>query len=284
MPQSPRASRPSERRPGTLVAIGGSESKDGMPEILGRFVYAAGGRHADILLVPIASSLQSTAERYRTTFRRLGAGSVHVLHPKTPGAANDPEGVEMVEQASAIFFTGGDQFRLSQRLAGTALERAIREAHARGTTVGGTSAGASFLSKRMITYGKSGSTPRHDLVNLADGLGLTSRFIIDQHFQERNRMGRLLTALALCPGAMGLGLDEATAAVIDGDSLEVVGDGAITVLDGRRMDARVPHHWDRHDPICMTDVRMHILVHGAKFDVRRRRATPPPATERERGP
>ncbi len=281
MPHSAGASHRSECHAGILVAIGGSESKDGVPEILGRFVYAAGGRHADILLIPIASSLQSTAERYRATFRHLGAASVQVLHPKTSGAANDPEAVAMVGQASAIFFTGGDQYRLAQRLAGTALERAIREAHARGTTVGGTSAGASFLSRRMIAYGKSGSTPRHDLVNLADGLGLTSRFIIDQHFQERNRMGRLLTALALCPGAMGLGLDEGTAAVLDGDSLEVVGDGAITVLDGRRMDARVPHHWDRHDPICLTNVRMHILVHGARFDVRRRRATPPSATEKE---
>jgi cyanophycinase len=272
-----RAQRVREAR-GYLVPIGGAEQKIATrePLILGRFVYVAGGRRAKLVVIPAASSLPDTGARYCRVFRHLGARSVDQLHPRTRKEANDPEAVALIRGSTGVFLTGGNQFRLSKRLVGTALAQAIREVHAGGASVGGTSAGAAFLSANMIAFGKSGSTPRPDMVTLAPGLGLTSRFIIDQHFRQRDRLGRLLTALAGSPRTIGLGLDEDTAAFIEGDRFEVVGNGAITVVDARRVETWVPPaHADRHDPICMTNLKLHVLVHGAAYDIGRRQATVP---------
>lgn len=270
---------------GMLVPIGGSEAKGkDEPIVLGRFVYVAGGLAAEIAVIPTASRVADTGSRYRDLFLRLGARSVHVVRPSTRRAADSAEGVALIERASAVFFTGGDQFRLSQRLIGTALAAAVQSRFAHGGVVGGTSAGASFLSERMIAFGKSGTAPRMDMVTLAPGLGLTSRFIIDQHFGHRNRMGRLLTALAIAPDAIGLGLDEDTAAFIGPDSLEVAGSGTLVVVHADPGEAQTPppaaRASDRHDPICMTDLTLHILVHGATFDVHNRVATSSSANRR----
>lgn len=268
---------------GVLVPIGGAEEKVATrePLILGRFVYVAGGRRSKLVVIPTASSLPDTGERYCKVFRHLGVRSVDLLRPRTRKEADDAEAVEKIRESTGIFLTGGNQFRLSKRLVGTALAEAIRELHADGAAVGGTSAGAAFLSTNMIAFGKSGSTPRPDMVTLAPGLGLTSRFIIDQHFRQRDRLGRLLTALAGSPNAIGLGLDEDTAAFIDGDAFEVVGNGSITVVDTRRVETWVPPaHADRHDPICMTNLKLHMLVHGSRYDITRRVATVPCARRR----
>lgn len=261
--------------PGTLVLIGGAESRDGgrRPVILERFVQVAGGAQARLIVIPVASALATTGERYAGIFTRLGARSVHILDAKTHREANSAKVVGVIEQASAIFFTGGEQCRLAERVLGTRLEKAIRAAHARGVLVGGTSAGASFLSARMIRLGKSGSVPRTGMVDLAPGLGLTSRFIVDQHFGRRNRTGRLLTALALCPEAIGLGLGEDTAAFVEGDSLQVVGAGTVVIIDPARVKACLGRRPGRHFPIGMSDVTFHFLVHGAKFQLPARIAT-----------
>lgn len=252
---------------GILVPIGGAEEKDatGEPLILGRFVYVSGGRRARLVVIPTASSLPDTGRRYCTVFDHLGARKVEMLRPRTRREANDPEAAAMIRRATGIFLTGGSQFRLSKRLSGTVMAKAIHERFAEGAAVGGTSAGAAFLSDRMIAFGKSGSTPRPDMVTIAPGLGLTSRFIIDQHFRQRDRLGRLLMALAEFPEAIGLGLDEDTAAFIGGGGFEVVGNGAITVVDARSAETRRLPHPGLHDPIGMSNLRLHILVHGSTF-------------------
>ncbi|MDE3127224.1 MAG: cyanophycinase [Gemmatimonadota bacterium] len=273
---TPRAhSRPAP--PGLLIPIGGAEAGSREPVTLGRFLYAAGGTRAELAVVPTGSSEPDTGERYRELFTRLGARVVHVVGPTTRREANDPQAEALVRRASGIFITGGDQYRVATVLRGTAVGRAIRAAHAAGAVVGGTSAGAAVLSAQMIAFGKSGATPRAGMVSFAPGLGLTSRFIIDQHFRQRDRLGRLLTALATYPRAIGLGLDEDTAAQIGARSLEVVGSGAITVVDPAGATSSLPRNGSQHQPICITGLTLHVLVHGATFDITTRTAAPPPA-------
>lgn len=264
--------------PGALVPIGGAESGSREPVTLGRFIYESGGPGCELVVVPTGSSDGDTGARYREIFARLGARVVHLVDPRNRHEANDEQMVALVRRASGIFLTGGDQYRLAARLRGTAVGRAIRTAHLAGVTVGGTSAGAAVLSSQMIAFGKSGATPRAGMVTLSPGLGLTARFIIDQHFRQRDRLGRLLTALATYPRRIGIGLDEDTAAVIRPDGFEVVGAGAITVVDATRSSARTPRHPDRLDPISIANLTLHVLAHGATFDITTRTATPPPGT------
>lgn len=267
--------------PGLLVPIGGAEAGSGEPLILGRFVYAAGGSGSELVVIPTGSSEAETGERYRARFTRLGARAVHIVDPARRRDADDPDAVALIRHASGIFITGGDQYRLATRLRGTAIARALRAAHAAGTPVAGTSAGAAYLSAHMIAYGKTGATPRMGMVTLTQGLGLSSRFIIDQHFRQRDRLGRLLTALTVFPKAIGLGLDEDTAAFISADSFEVVGNGAITVVDALGAASCVTRDAGRQQPICMTGLVLHVLVHGATFDITRRRAIAPPNAREE---
>jgi cyanophycinase len=255
---------------GFLVPIGGAEKKIREPVILGRFAYVCGGRRARLLVIPTASRLADTGDRYRDVFRQLGVRHVELLSVQTRRDSTREDACEAVRRATGIFFTGGDQMRLTRRVAGTPLAAAIREQYAAGVSVGGTSAGAAFLSQRMIAYGKSGSTPRPDMVMIAEGLGLTDRFIIDQHFRQRDRLGRLLTALAGRRGDIGLGLDEDTAAFIGSDSFDVVGNGAITVVDTKSARVCPTHRAGRTDPICLVGLRLHVLVHGSTFQMRAR--------------
>ena len=143
-----------------------------------------------------------------------------------------PELLEILDHADGIFLTGGNQLRLSTLIGGTSMAKALRRRNAEGAHIAGTSAGAAFLCEHMIAFGKEGASPRAKIVTLAPGLGLTNRVIIDQHFRQRDRLGRLLTALAYNPFAIGIGLDENTAAFIGPDDvLEVVGGGALTIVD-----------------------------------------------------
>jgi cyanophycinase len=182
-----------------------------------------------------------------------------------------------LEAADGVFLTGGNQLKLSTTLGGTPVTAMLRRRNAEGQVVAGTSAGAAVLSEHMIAFGNEGSTPRADMVTLAPGFGLTDQAIIDQHFRQRDRLGRLLTALAYNPEPVGIGLDEDTAAFIDADDvLTVVGSGAITVVDPSSMSYSSMDSAQRHSPVCVLDIRAHVLVEGARYDLRTRRATPPP--------
>jgi cyanophycinase len=169
--------------------------------------------------------------------------------------------------------TGGNQLRLSTTLGGTPIAQAIRRRNAVGMHVAGTSAGAAFMSEHMIAGGDEGSTPRPDLVTMAPGLGLTNNFIIDQHFRQRDRLGRLLTALAYNPFAVGIGLDEDTAAFIrPGDELEVVGSGGITIIDPTQLDYSSMDRARRGEPVSLIGVKLHILIAGGRFEIASRKA------------
>ena len=196
---------------GWIIPIGGAEDKQTNPRILQRFVELSGGPEADIVVIPTASRLKDTGTRYEELFRGMGVAQVEVLDFDTRRDCQEEGRLARLARASGIFFTGGNQLRLSTILGGTHVARTIRLRNAQGVTVAGTSAGAGFLSEHMIAFGSEGSSPRASSVRLAPGLGLTHRFVIDQHFRQRDRLGRLTAALAYNPFAIGIGLDEDTA-------------------------------------------------------------------------
>jgi cyanophycinase len=212
---------------GWIIPIGGAEEKQNDPLILQRFVELCGGENADIVVMPTASRLQDTGARYERIFRELGAADVTAVDFDTRRDCAESNRLDRIARASGVFFTGGNQLRITTLIGGTPVAKLIRERNAHGMPVAGTSAGAAFLSEHMIAFGEEGGSPRRRQRGLAPGLGLTNRFIIDQHFRQRDRLGRLTTALAFNPFAVGIGLDEDTAAFIGPDNtLEVEGSGA----------------------------------------------------------
>jgi cyanophycinase len=264
---------PEGRQRGWIVPIGGAEAKDNSPQILRRFVALAGGAAAEIVVIPTASVLRSSGPRYERLFAEMGARRVASLDFDTRRDAEEPGRLEQLGRATGIFFTGGNQLRLSTLLGGTAVAKAVRQSNAAGIPVAGTSAGAAFISEHMIAFGDEGSTPIAGSVRLAPGLGLTNRFIIDQHFRQRDRLGRLLTALAYNPFAVGIGLDEDTAAFIAPDNtVDVEGSGAITVVDAADLQFSSMDSIKESRPVCMLGVKLHILTQGATFNLHTRKA------------
>jgi cyanophycinase len=260
---------------GWIVPIGGAENKENDRLILERFVRVSGGREANIVVIPTASRLHETGPRYERLFRELGAAEVAVMDFDTRRDCQEPGRLQRLEAASGIFFTGGNQLRLSTLLGGTPVAKLIRVRNALGVAVGGTSAGASILSEHMIAFGDEGSAVLAGSVRLAPGLGLTNRFIIDQHFTQRDRLGRLITALSYNPFAVGIGLDEDTAAFIGPDeTIEVVGSGGVTVVDAADITHSSVAEASEGQPICMLGLKLHILVAGATFNLHTRKANP----------
>ena len=263
---------------GTVIIIGGAEDKVRDRVILSRFVTLAGGRDATIAVVSTASSLGAEAgERYRQIFGDLGVTRVRPLHAVTRAQANDETAARAIRDASGVFLTGGNQLRLSSTIGGTRLADAIMDRFQRGAVVAGTSAGASAMSSHMIAFGASGATPKQRMAQIAAGLGLLPGVIIDQHFQQRNRLGRLLSLIAQNPSLLGLGVDEDTAGVVGPDHvLEVIGRGSITVVDGAGSETDA---WEvrGHRPLMISGVVLHSLPAGYRFDLRRRHRVATPA-------
>ena len=256
---------------GWIIPIGGAENKENDRHILERFVEVSGSDEADIVVIPTASRLHETGARYEKLFRDIGAARVTVMDFDTRRDCQEPGRLERLQQATGIFFTGGNQLRLTTLLGGTPVAKLIRVRNAHGVTVGGTSAGASILSEHMIAFGDEGSSVISGSVRLAPGLGLTNRFIIDQHFRQRDRLGRLLTALAYNPFAIGIGLDEDTAAFIGPDeTVEIEGSGGVTVVDASEVSYSSMDVVSEGQPVCMLGLKLHVLVAGARFNLHTR--------------
>jgi cyanophycinase len=265
---------PEGQQRGWIIAIGGAENKENDRRILERFVGAAGGAAADIVVIPTASRVHETGPRYEQLFSDIGAARVTAMDFDTRRDCQEPGRLERLAEASGIFFTGGNQLRLTTLLGGTAVAKLIRSANARGVTIGGTSAGASILSEHMIAAGDEGSSVIAGSVRLAPGLGLTNRFIIDQHFRQRDRLGRLLTALAYNPFAVGIGLDEDTAALIGPDeTVEVEGSGGVTIVDAADCSYSSIDSVEEGQPACVLGLKLHVLVAGATFNLHTRVAS-----------
>jgi cyanophycinase len=259
---------------GWIVPIGGAENKENDRDILEHFVEVSGGDSANIVVIPTASRLSETGPRYEKIFNELGADKVAVMDFDTRRDCQELGRLQRIEEATGIFFTGGNQLRLTTLLGGTPVAKLIRSRNARGVTVGGTSAGASILSEHMIAFGDEGSSVISGSVRLAPGLGLTNRFIIDQHFRQRDRLGRLMTALAYNPFAVGIGLDEDTAAFIGPDeTVEVSGSGGVTIVDASEVTYSSVAESVEGQPVCVLGLRLHFLVAGATFNLHTRQAS-----------
>src|SRR5947208_9283855 len=279
---------------GPVMVIGGAEDKLGERVILSRFVQLAGGAQAHIGVISTASSLGNAAtDLYRHIFGRIGVVKVTGVRPETREEANDPQTVDALKDATGIFMTGGNQLRLSSVIGGTKLGEAILDAHGRGVVVAGTSAGASAVATHMMAFGSSGATPKHRMAHVSVGLGLVVNVVIDQHFEQRTRLGRLLAIVAQSPSLIGIGLDEDTAAVVYADrTFEVIGRGAVTVGDGSNVQTDA-FYTKAHRPMMVSGAVLHSLPAGYRFDLTERSLLPPlddmtpkaqrvPVTERRR--
>jgi cyanophycinase len=253
-----------------LLVIGGAERYGpGGTEILRRFVEMAGGRAAELIVIATASAEPAVLEaEYATLFTRLGAGRVRALRLENRTQANEPAVVEALAAATGVFFTGGDQLRITTVLGGTRTDSALQTLVRAGTIVlGGTSAGAAMMSGTMILGGDGPGITR-DSVRTGPGLEFLPGVLVDMHFAERGRLNRLLSAVALYPHELGLGIDEDTAILAEGDYFEVLGTGTVTVVDaGAAADIRVP----ADGPIALTGVRVHVLPAGCGFELSSRR-------------
>ena len=260
---------PSKRRATpTLLIIGGAEDRVGKATVLRRFVRLAGGRKAKIVLIPTASSFQDeVTEAYTEVFTRLGAPAPSVVNPQSRQESHDEALVALVDEATGVFMSGGSQLKLSQRFPGTPLGDALHRAHDRGAVVGGTSAGASIMSQFMISMGDEGITPRQRHSQLSAGLGLLQGVIIDQHFAQRSRYGRLMSMVAASPSLIGIGIDEDTAIEVrDRSGFTVHGAGAVFVLDCREAVSDAPDA-RRGAPLMVSGAVVHSLPAGATFDL-----------------
>lgn len=258
---------------GFVIPIGGAEAKHKDPHILQRFVDICGNKDAQILIIPTASMLDETGPLYQDLFEEMGARAVSI--PIETREQCFEQGIlDALEKATGIFITGGNQLRLSTILGGTPVARAIRRLNAAGVHVAGTSAGAAIISEHMIAGGRGGPTPRESGVVLAPGLGLTNRAIIDQHFNKRGRLGRLLAALSFNPFVCGLGIDENTAAFIDAEGvMEVIGQGTVTVIDPSELRHSSMSYVRKAEAISLVGLKLHVLATGSLFNLESREAT-----------
>ena len=252
----------------TLLVIGGAEDRIGRSIVLKRFVKLAGGRRSHIVVIPTASSFaDEVSDAYRDTFTRLRGGEVSVVHPATRRDASDPEMVAKLETATAVFITGGSQVKLAQNIVGTPVGDAVVRAYHRGAVVAGTSAGASIMSRHMISLGEEGLTPRQRASQMSAGLGLVEDIIIDQHFDQRGRYGRLMSMVAASPNLLGMGIDENTAAEIrNGRVMSVIGAGAIFLVNARNAITDAPDA-RRGAPLLVSGAVVHSLPTGSTFDL-----------------
>ncbi|HKJ18000.1 MAG TPA: cyanophycinase [Xanthomonadales bacterium] len=268
----PAASTHNNKR-GFLIPIGGAEGKRRKDrQILEKFVGLCGGESAKILVIPTASLLDETGPTYQALFEELGARS-RCIPVETREDCFGEEIIQVLERSTGVFITGGNQMRLSTIYGGTPVATTLRQMNANGMPLAGTSAGAAIMAEHMIAGGRGGPSPRESGVALAPGLGLTNRVIIDQHFSQRGRMGRLLSALSFNPFVCGLGIDENTAAFIgpDGDA-EIVGRGTVTVIDPSDLRHSSMSYVRRAESVSLIGLKLHVLAAGAHFNVETREA------------
>ncbi len=248
-----------------ILVIGGAEDKVHGKEILHTFWFRSGGTDATIAIIPSASREPVLiGERYQSIFEEMGAKYVKVLDIRDRDQGKDPYLMQYVEECTGVFMTGGDQLRLCGLLADTPLMERIRQRVQLGEiSLAGTSAGAAVMGHHMIAGGSSGESPNRALVDMAMGLAIIPEIIVDQHFHNRNRMARLLSALSSHPEKMGIGIDEDTCAMFERDGLiRIVGKGTVTLLDGREMNYTNQAEIAAAEPLSLHNLRLHILSHG----------------------
>lgn len=262
---------------GPLFVIGGHEDKTGERVILKAVAERLqGGR---LVLATIASRQpEGYLESYQDAFGDLGVTDIVELYIDGRAETHDPAKLALLDGAAGVFFSGGDQLRIASQIGDTPVERRVRELHASGGLVAGTSAGASVMSETMLVGGSGGESHRIGDLNMAPGLGLIADAIIDQHFAERGRIGRLLGAVAHNPRILGVGIDEDTAILVEGPRFSVLGSGAVYVVDAEEVTQSNIAEARTATALSLHDVRLHVLASGDAFDIGQRAPLSPRAT------
>jgi cyanophycinase len=256
---------------GYIIPIGGAEDKENECIILKRFIDLCGGKDANIVIIPTASKLKEIGPDYETIFKTLGAGKSFTISVVNRTESQIEAHIDSLNTVSGIFITGGNQLRIATIIGGTRLARKIRRLNADGVHVAGTSAGAAIMPEHMIAGGSSGNLPSGNGATFAPGLGLLNKVILDQHFTQRNRLGRLLSAVAYNPFPTALGICEDTAAFIDQNGmLEVVGSGSITIIDPSDLQYSSMAEANLGDNISLFGLKMHIINNGDRYDINTR--------------
>ena len=255
--------------PGPLIIIGGHEDKEGDRVILKEVAERLGqGR---LVIATVAShEPEGYFDAYKEAFGALGVTDLVELYVNEREETRSDEARAMLADAAGLFFTGGDQLRISSQIGDTPIEDMVRAIHRRGGVIAGTSAGASVMSDTMLVRGSSAESHRIGDLNMAPGLGLIEDVIIDQHFAERGRIGRLLGAVAQNPRVLGIGIDENTAIVVENDRFKVIGAGAVYVVDGTDVTHSNIAEARRDEPLSMFGVRLHVVAGGDSFDLKKR--------------
>ncbi len=260
----------------TLMAIGGAVDFE-EPLIFKEFIKRAAGAKARIVVLPQASGLKNTGREYCQIFQALGVKPKPVsLEFRTRAEADKPRHLEALRSATGIFIAGGTQMRLTSIFGGTVFESELLLAFQRGAVIAGTSAGTAVMSRVMLAYGKGGATPRERIAQFSPGLGFTNKIIFDQHFRQRDRLGRLAYAIAMHPGLLGVGVDENTCAIVEDDKrITVCGRNAITIVDGTQLISTNVAEAAGSRPVAVSGLRIHVLTEGCTFDMQKRTAVIP---------
>jgi len=261
-----------EKVKGNLIIIGGAEDKYGERNILKQVADIIGGKEANLIILTTATEKpDEVGNEYRKVFENLGIINIEVLKINSREEANSDNNSERIENSTGIFFTGGDQLRITSILGGTKVYKALQNAFEKGIVIIGTSAGASVMSDTMIVDGNSNGPARKCTLKMAPGLGLLEEAIIDQHFDQRGRIGRLLCGVAENPYVLGIGIDEDTAIRVFPDAhLEVIGTNAVTIIDGKSIKSSNVSELKPDEILAINNVTLHILPGGYGFDMNNR--------------
>lgn len=256
--------------PGPLIIIGGGEDKEHDRVILGEIARRIGD--GKLVVATVAShEPEGYFAAYQEAFAALGVTNLVELYVHERAETGSARFVELMADAAGIFFSGGDQLRISSQIGDTPIERMVREIHHRGGLVAGTSAGASVMSETMLVQGSSAESHRVGDLHMAPGLGLVPDVIIDQHFAERGRIGRLLGAVAQNPRVLGIGIDEDTAILLEGRQFRVLGSGAVYIVDGSMVTHSNIAEASPERTLSMHGVHLHVLSAGNSYDLDDRR-------------
>ncbi len=278
MPNLNRTKRMPQSLKTTILVIGGAEDKVHGREILQTFFNRSGGRDGRIAIIPSASREPvAIGDRYRYIFEDMGAKAVQVLDIRERSQGEDPIWQSYLEGCTGVFMTGGDQLRLCGLLADTPLmEKILLQVQLGHIVLAGTSAGAAVMGHHMIAGGGSGESPNRSLVDLTTGLGILPQLIVDQHFNNRNRIARLLSAVACHPDRIGIGIDEDTCAMYEGDgTIQVLGKGNVTIIDPGELSYTNEPYVSASDPLSLFGLRVHILTHSDRYNLNTRKIVPP---------
>lgn len=264
---------PKTKNTGQLLIIGGKEDKTEDMVILKKLSEYAKSNGGHLVIMPAATQLpEETIEEYRKVFRKLGVEHIDVVDIRTRAEAFDEANVKKFEKACAVFFTGGDQLRLTSQISDTPIFQAIQKIYDRGCMIAGTSAGAAAMSEVMLVAGKGDESNQAADINMAPGLNFLRSIVIDSHFAHRGRINRLVSAVAQNPKHLGIGIDEDTAILVNHDntSFEVMGSGAVYVIDGTEIAYSSLSERTSQGIISVFNAKLHVLGEGDCFDLKKR--------------